>query len=135
MRHTSPIHIRFADIDVMGHVNNAVYLNYFEQARMHWFKALIGEKWDWRTHGVILARNEIDYIQPVLLQDDAEIDTTVVNIGTKSLTLTFEVFRKVNGERLLAAKGLCVLVCFDHSQQKTVPVFESWLKKMQAANS
>ncbi|MDG1262127.1 MAG: acyl-CoA thioesterase, partial [Flavobacteriales bacterium] len=63
------VEVRFGDIDVMGHVNNAVYLSYFEQARMAFFKELIGGEWDWNEAGILLARNEVDYIQPILLSD------------------------------------------------------------------
>ena len=59
------IQIRFADIDVMGHVNNAVYLSYFEMARVHYFKQILGEEWDWNSDGILLARNEIDYLSPI----------------------------------------------------------------------
>ena len=37
------IQIRFADIDAMGHVNNAVYLSYFEFTRVHYFSELLGD--------------------------------------------------------------------------------------------
>jgi acyl-CoA thioester hydrolase len=52
------IQVRFADIDVMGHVNNAVYLSYFEMTRVHYFQELLGLTWDWKAHGVLLVRNE-----------------------------------------------------------------------------
>ena len=46
------IQVRFADLDVMGHVNNSVYLSYFEMTRVHYFKELVGANWDWRNEGV-----------------------------------------------------------------------------------
>ena len=60
MPHTSVIPVRFSDIDAMGHVNNAIYLNYFEQARMSFFQESIGKEWDWKKDGIVLGRNEID---------------------------------------------------------------------------
>lgn len=39
------IQVRFADLDVMGHVNNSVYLSYFEMARVHYFGELLGYNW------------------------------------------------------------------------------------------
>jgi acyl-CoA thioester hydrolase len=62
------IQVRFSDIDVMGHVNNAVYLSYFEMTRVHYFRELLGLEWDWKSHGILLVRNEIDYIKPILIQ-------------------------------------------------------------------
>ncbi len=37
--HKMPISVRWGDMDAMGHVNNAAYLTYFEQARFDWWKA------------------------------------------------------------------------------------------------
>ena len=130
MTHRSPITIRFADIDVMGHVNNTVYLHYFEEARIAWFRELVGQEWDWHNAGVILARNEIDYVRPLLFNDQGEVEVTVREIGTKSLTLTYRVFRVVDGVDQLVATGGSVLVCFDHKTQKTVPVPELWRERL-----
>ena len=61
-----PVHlqIRFADIDSMGHVNNAVYLSYFEYTRLHYFKALLPANWDWVSNGIILAQTEVSFLNP-----------------------------------------------------------------------
>lgn len=125
--HISRVEVRFVDIDAMGHVNNAVYLNYFEQARMHFFRAKIGTEWDWVNHGILLARNEIDYKEPVLLFDDVHIETWVASVGTKSLVIEYEVFVPVNNvQRRLKAKGKSVLVCFDYTQKQTTEVPAVW---------
>jgi acyl-CoA thioester hydrolase len=54
----TPVQIRFADVDKLGHVNNAVYLSYIEVARMDFFKEA-GGKIDWNKKGVIVGRIEI----------------------------------------------------------------------------
>ena len=112
------IQVRFSDIDVMGHVNNAVYLNYFETARMHYFNQILGEDWDWNTDGIILMRNEIDYIKSVLLRDTPIIDISVLKIGTKSFELGYEL--KVND--VIYTRGKSVLVCFNYKEQKTCEI-------------
>ncbi|MBX7094454.1 MAG: acyl-CoA thioesterase [Flavobacteriales bacterium] len=124
--HTCKIEVRFVDIDVMGHVNNAVYLNYFEQARMHFFRAKIGTEWDWVNHGILLARNEIDYKEPTLLFDDLHIETWLGKVGTKSLEMEYEVFVPESGSRKIKAKGKSVLVCFDYTRKCTTEVPEVW---------
>jgi len=109
------IQVRFSDIDVMGHVNNAVYLNYFETARMHYFNQILGLDWDWNTDGIILLRNEIDYLKPVLLQDKPIITIFVLKIGTKSFELGYEL--KVGN--VIYTTGKSTLVCFNYKAQKT----------------
>jgi acyl-CoA thioester hydrolase len=119
--------IRFADIDAMGHVNNAVYFSYYEQARIHFFAQLIGGGWDWKRQGILVARNETDYIRPVLFNDKVEIQCTCQHVGTKSFTISYEIKR---GEEL-CAKGSTVLVCFDYEKQVTIAIPAEWKEKME----
>lgn len=133
--HTCSINIRFADIDVMGHVNNAVYLSYFEQARMAYFKELLGGEWDWNHHGILLARNEIDYKLPVLLHDELEITTRLTHMGKKSLTLSYRLEIEREGQREVCAEGKSILVCFDYHENRTIEVPNEWRKKMVISDS
>lgn len=112
------IHVRFADLDLMGHVNNSVYLSYFEDARVYYFGKLLGLDWDWNENGILLVRNEIDYIKPVLLHDKPSITIFTEKIGNKSFVLSYELI--VNGE--LFTKGTSTLVCFNRMKNETVPV-------------
>ena len=112
------IQVRFADLDVMGNVNNSVYLSYFEMTRVHYFKQLVGSNWDWRKEGVLLVRNEIDYLKPILLNDEPEVHMTLEKIGEKSISLLYEI--KVNQE--VCTKGKSILVCFNAEERKTIPV-------------
>ena len=112
------IYVRFADIDSMGHVNNAIYLNYFETARMHYFGELLGEKWDWNTNGIILLRNEIDYVKPVLLNMEPLITITVEHIGNKSFRLGYVL--EVKGE--VFTKGTSTLVSFDYNNKQAMEI-------------
>lgn len=114
------IQVRFSDIDVMGHVNNAVYLSYFEMTRVHYFKELLGLEWDWKSYGILLVRNEIDYIKPILIQHVPEIHMYFEEAGSKSIRLSYEV--KVVGE--IYTKGVSVLVSFDSRIGKTTVIPE-----------
>jgi len=125
---TTPITIRFNDIDLAGHVHNSVYLHYFELGRIDFFNTLISEKRDWKKEGVIIGRNEIDYLRPITFQDDLYINTFTENIGNKSITVGYNVFIKQNKQEITCAKGKSVLVCFNFETNKSVEVFEEWKK-------
>jgi len=116
------VEIRFADIDAMGHVNNAVYFSYFEQARMAYFKERVARIWDWNEDGVIVARNEIYYNYPVFQKDPMNIRLWVEHVGSKSFSVCYRV---VVGERLCAS-GKSVLVCFNHKNKATQVLPEAW---------
>lgn len=121
------IQVRFSDLDVMGHVNNSVYLSYFEMTRVHYFKELVGDNWDWKKEGVLLVRNEIDYLKPILLNDKPEVFMYLEKIGEKSISLLYEI--KVNNE--LHTKGKSVLVCFNVEIGKTIPVPTAMAEALQ----
>lgn len=114
-----PIQLRFADIDVMGHVNNAHYLHYFETARMHFLNEELGE-WNWRKHGLVLAKNEIHYKVPVTLEDKVEVEIYCSKIGDKSFTLQYNVM----GKEKIFATGESVVVCFDYEQNASISIPE-----------
>jgi acyl-CoA thioester hydrolase len=131
--HTSTIQVRFADIDKLGHVNNAKYLTYFEIARMQFFEDEFKNitDLDWKTKGLILAKTEVEFLSPILLEDLVEIETYCTKIGNKSFELAYRVFKKKNNERILAAKGSSVLVAYNYIEQKSIPLEESWKNELK----
>lgn len=121
-----PIQIRFADVDLAEHVHNAVYLHWFESARMALQERFIPRDHDWRTEGMILARNEIDYRMPVRLLDTIEAEAWCATIGNKSFDLNYAI-RRIGGERPgVCAEGRSVMVCFDYSRATSIPVPGAW---------
>ncbi len=128
----TPIQIRFKDIDRLGHVNNANHVTYFELARVDYFNALSGDdiKIDWNNEGVILAKIEIEYKQPILLEDKVFVYTWVSRIGSRSFDMSCSIVRIVNGEEVIAAKGLAIIVCFNYKTNQSIPIPESWKAKM-----
>ncbi|MBL6668212.1 MAG: acyl-CoA thioesterase [Crocinitomicaceae bacterium] len=112
------IQIRFADIDSMGHVNNAVYLSYFEFTRVYYFNKLLGKNWDWDSKGIILAHTELSFIKPIELNDKAFIEIEIGNIGTKSFTFHYTI--QVDGQ--ITTKGSSTLVAFNTKLQKSMAI-------------
>ncbi len=124
------IQIRFSDIDLMGHVNNAIYLNYFESARMHYLVSVLGTDWDWYKNGIILKTNEIEYLTPVFLNDKPKVKVFAEHIGNKSFTLSYELW--VGNQ--IKTKGKSVLVSYnfeEHTTQELNPNFKEALIKLK----
>lgn len=130
---THRVHVRFADIDSVGHVNHTKYLTYFEDARIAWFNEVMGTKWDWDKHGLILARIEVDYLREVKLNDIVEIETKVSRIGNKSFDHAYQLFKVIDDKRILACKGVATLVSFDYVNNVSTPIPQAWLDKMVVA--
>ncbi len=118
--------VRFSDIDAMGHVNNATYLSYFEQARINFFDAILERGWDWETEGLLVARNEIDYLVPVVLNDQISIVTWCDTTGRTSFAMHYEIRR--GGDGTIMTRGKAILVCFDHESNEKRLIPEIWKK-------
>ena len=123
---TTPIQIRFSDVDLARHVHNAVYLQYFELGRMNLLRQFMDKNHDWMIVGLILARNEVDYRLPIHLAEEIAVETSCTKLGNKSFDLSYAVFSMKDGERRLHAEGRSVMVCFDYTKNATIPLPEEW---------
>lgn len=123
----TPIQVRFNDIDLAGHVHNAVYFYYFEIGRIDLFKQIASKNWDWSKKGILVARNEGDYLKSIKLEDNVFVETTCEDVGKKSITLTYKIFRETeDGVKELCTKGRSILVCVDYKTGDSVEVFDEW---------
>jgi acyl-CoA thioester hydrolase len=116
--HEKRIEIRWSDLDVYGHVNNAIYLTYLEEVRDEWLGGRLGdpgEIWNW-----VLARVEIDYRRELALADDVAVATCRLDrVGNSSLT-THEEVRSADGE--IVAEARAVLVARDRESGRSRPL-------------
>src|SRR5215510_4414478 len=117
--------VRFRDLDPMGHVNNAVFLTYLEQARISFF-AELGAVTSLDEMNMILARVEIDFKAPVRLGQEVEISVRAGRFGTKSFDLEYEL--RVDGA--LVAQAASVQVAYDYERGEPVPVPSEWREKL-----
>lgn len=131
-KHKTQIQIRFKDIDKLGHVNNANHITYFELARVDYFDALNNEgiKIDWVNEGVILAKVEMEYKQPIFLEDKLFVYTWVSRMGSKSFNMDCSIVRMVNGVEVEAAKGSAIIVCFNYAKNESILIPDTWRNKM-----
>ncbi len=115
--------VRFRDVDALGHVNNAVFLTYLEEARIAFLVPLGAE-----VSNMILARVEIDFRAPLRMGDEIEIGVRPANVGTKSFELEYEVR---SGDEV-AAEAKTVLVSFDYESGRSIELPESWREALAA---
>jgi acyl-CoA thioester hydrolase len=118
-RFTITVEVRFRDVDVLGHVNNAVYLTYMESARMAWWFQVTRQR-DLRDIGVILARAEVDFRSPASYGDLLDVGVACASIGRSSFTLELDVAD--HRTRRLVAEGRAVMVRFDYAANRSVPI-------------
>ena len=131
-RHSTPVEVRFVDIDAFGHVNNANYLSYIEQARVKYFDDIVNWPYDWNNEGIILAKAELDYIQPIRFKDEITVYTRCSRLGTKSLDLEYRIVKISDGKEILMADANTVLVAFDYHKKNPIEVPQEWRRALLA---
>ena len=122
-----PWQVIFRDVDAFGHLNNAVYLTYFEWARAQMWFDLAGIEAAPTNIGFIVARAEIDFIAQIGMEA-IEIRVRVAEMRTTSFDTVYEI-RLGSGK--LAATGKVIAVLFDWNEQRKVPISDELRRKVR----
>ena len=119
-----PIEVRYGDLDPQGHVNNARYLTYMEQARVAYVRQL--GLWDggsFFNFGLILADVHVAFLKPIYFDQKIQVGVRVSRIGNKSLTMEYSLIDQIQQELAVSES---ILVAFDYHRNNTVPVPDHW---------
>jgi acyl-CoA thioester hydrolase len=129
---TYPIEVRYVDLDPQGHVNNAHFLTYFEQARVNYLihLGLFLKDQSFLEIGIMLADAHVIFLAPVLLGMDVQVGVRVARLGNKSMTMEYRMFEVTS--RMELATGSTVLVTFNYRNQQTIPIPDVWREKISA---
>ena len=116
-----PIHVRFSDVDVYGHVNNVKYFEYFQEARIRLMVSQGGELGD--GFHLVVAQTDVDYKRPILFRADPyDCRTWVAQVGRTSAVFESVV---LDGDQVLA-RARVVGVCIDSATGRPAPVPEAY---------
>jgi len=115
--------VRFRDLDSLGHMNNAVYATFLEQARIAFLGPLGAH-----VTGMILARLEIDFRAQVSFGDTVEIEVVTGRIGTKS----FELAYTMRVRETVVAEAKTVLVAYDYRSERSIEIPDEWKERLAA---
>lgn len=129
-QYSTTIQLRWKDIDQFGHVNNAVYLTYFETARYYYNRDV--NQWDWNQDQYIIASIKVDYLRPIFYPGDIMVYLRIGDIGDKSFVFHYAITFEKNGIEKLAATGQSTQVFYDVRNQKTIPIPERIIKQWKA---
>ena len=125
-----PLEIRYSDLDPQDHVNNARYLNFFEQARIHYLVqlGLFAKGQSFMEIGIILADAHITFKAPLNFGTEVKVGMRVSRLGNKSMDSEYVVVNAENGEEY--ARGTSVLVAYDYRTRNTIPIPQEWREKI-----
>ena len=127
-RYKTPIPIRFSDMDAYGHVNNAVYLTYFEIARSNYWTDVV--QWDWDKTGIILGRSEINYLKPITRHDHIACYVRTTRIGNSSFDVMHILVKLTESGEEICTTGKTVCISYDYGANKSVRIPVSERERM-----
>jgi len=116
-KHQTPIQIRFNDIDIAGHVNNAVHLYYYDYGRMMYFNKIFTDKIKWDEIGFVLANININYENPIFLNEKIFVNTKIIEIGNKSLKMIQQI---INDKNQVKSNNTSIMVGYNYKEKKSL---------------
>lgn len=114
--HTKVFPIVWGDMDALGHVNNARYFDYFQEARIEWLReiniAMNG------STGPVVIHVACTFLKPVIYPATLTIKSSIHSLGNSSIIMDHDLYQN----EALMAQGLSKVVWVDYQQGKSVPL-------------
>ncbi|WP_311239479.1 MULTISPECIES: thioesterase family protein [unclassified Xanthomonas] len=117
-----PISVRWRDMDSMGHVNNAKYISYLEEARVRWMLGVQGVSMTDRIAPVVAATN-VNYKRPLVWPNDITVELFVERLGSSSITIGHRIVDQKD-DSVLYSDGNVVVVWIDTQTGKSAALPE-----------
>ncbi len=115
-----PISVRWRDMDAMGHVNNAKYISYLEEARVRWMQGVPGVAMTDAIAPVVAATN-VNYRAPIVWPNDIVVELFVERLGTSSVTIGHRITSRKD-DAVLYSDGHVVVVWIDTASGRSAPL-------------
>jgi len=110
-----PIQPRYADFDMLGHLNNATYVTYYEVARLHYFYDI---GWTLKDATNVVAHFDIDFLLPILPESKVLCSIKTISLGTKSFQMQYAL-TSIDGA-ICFSRAHSVQVCIDKNNGKAI---------------
>ncbi|ERI52968.1 acyl-CoA thioesterase [Pseudomonas sp. AOB-7] len=120
--HTAHIPVRWGDMDSYGHVNNILYMQYLEEARIAWFER-VGVAMNDAPQGPVVLQTQHTYLKPVVHPATVVVQLYAGALGRSSLVLEHRLSTLEDPQRCYG-EGYCKLVWIEHASERSVPLPE-----------
>lgn len=116
--HQKTMDIAWGDMDALGHVNNARYFDYFQEARIEWLKEI--NLTMTKTQGPVVIHVACTFLKPLIYPATITISSSLHSLGTSSLIMDHDIYQN----ETLMAQGMSKIVWVDYIQNKSTPLPE-----------
>jgi acyl-CoA thioester hydrolase len=131
-KHSVSVKVRFSDLDVVGHLNNAKYQTFLEEARIAYFHDVLNQGKSSLNFNVVLSKISIDFIKPIEFGDDITVYTRIFNLTTNSHEVHQLFVRRENEKTEIVATAQTVMAAFDYHTKKPTTFPEAYCETVRA---
>lgn len=128
--HSLPLQIRFNDIDMLGHINNGVYLSFMDLGKAHYFNDVMGEQIDWHNVKVAVVNLNVNFYAPTYLDSKICVLTAVTAISKHSLTMEQRIVDTDSGE--VKCLATTIMAGYDIKTAGSLPIDPAWRTAISA---
>lgn len=125
-RHVVDLQTRFADIDMLGHVNNNVYFSFMDLGKIDYFLAISGGKFSMSDLKAVVVNVNCDFYEPSYFAEPLQVWTSVTHIGNRSFVIEQRVVSAKSGSTKCI--GRTTLAGFDPSNGRGADLDEAFVE-------
>ncbi len=129
-RDSIDIQMRFKDVDLFGHVNNTVYLEYMDLGKVHYIERVLGDIFNNRRDALVIVNINCDFLQPAKFDEPLRVLTRVEAVGVHSITFSQQVVNADTGAAKCRAR--IVMVGFDAVTGESREIPAAWKERIAA---
>jgi acyl-CoA thioester hydrolase len=120
VRHVYECPLRWADMDMLGHVNNVTYVDYLQEARVDMFARHAPSRGGERlAEGVVVVRHEVDFLAPLVYRrEPVTVESWVTRVRGGSFSLDYEVFDDTDDGRRVYLRATSVLAPYVFAEER-----------------
>lgn len=129
-RHRMPLQIRFNDIDMLGHLNNGVYISFMDLGKATYFNDVMPDKINWKRINVVVVNINCDFYAPAYFHEQLEVMTAVASVSERSFKMEQRIVNSKTGE--VKCIGHTVMAGFDVETAQSAPIAKEWIDALCA---
>ncbi len=125
--HSMGVQIRFNDIDMFGHLNNSVYIQFFDMGKYAYFRQFMTDTFGSEPTAPVVANINCDFLEPTKIDERLEVLTAITEIADSSMVLQQRI---VSSAGRVKCTARTIMVNIDLATGRPTTVSDEWRKKI-----
>lgn len=122
-----PVQIRFNDIDMFGHINNSIYLQFLDMGKYAYFRQFMTDTFGSEPTAPVVANINCDFIEPTKIDEKLEVLTAITNIADSSMVLDQRI---VNSSGRIKCAARTTMVNIDIANGRPTTISDTWRQRI-----